>query len=261
MTDFEIGSATVQESEPVAMQVPISPTNAFSPEETSTDSEPAKEGNPPEHSPSVSLSSVFSSESTEKFIRSLSVGKLDSEMETEKETIVPQTTQAVTATPVQPSSPNITTPLPKLNNNPKQIKFTVRKVSRDTIAIPDSNKPRGSQHRDYAYGNLPENREKAQERRLSDKVSQLQHNQQKYDEYAARIEKISKEVDFLTNLLPPYNVEIDYVTRTKITKAIEKLRMKQDEIEKNKYSLGISISRLWREHDESEIFVRSVSKQ
>lgn len=133
----------------------------------------------------------------------------------------------------------------------------MRKVSRDTgetaVAAPET--------REYLYGNIPENRARAQERKNNDKVTQLQHSQRKHAEYTARVEKINKEIGFLTNLLPPYNVEIDYATRTKITRAIEKLRMKQDEVEKKKYTLGITISRLWREHDESAIWVRSVSNQ
>lgn len=212
---------------------------------------------PPGHSPSGSLSSLSSSDSTENLIKSLSMGKLN----LDGETGTAQTIQSIAASPVETGVTPAGALLPKNSNTPKPIKFTVRKVSRDTIAIPDSTKLKGTKQREYAYGNIPENREKAKERKQGDKLSQLQQNQHKYDQYAARIDKINKEVDFLTNLLPPYNVEIDYVTRTKITKAIEKLRMKQDEIEKKKYSLGISISRLWREHDENEIFVRSVSKQ
>ena len=53
---------------------------------------------------------------------------------------------------------------------------------------------------------------------------QIKATQLKYDQYVTRIGKIDKEIDFLVKLLPPYNVEIDYATRTKITKAIEKLR-------------------------------------
>lgn len=207
------------------------------------------------HSPSGSISSVSSSESTEKLIKSLSMGKLDINKDPDGPAVEP-----FTVSPIQPTLPTASAPLPRANSTPKPVKFTVRKVSRDTIALPESGAASQSKQRTYAYGNIPENREKAKDRKNSEKVSQLQTNQAKYDQYAARIEKINKEVNFLTNLLPPYNVEIDYVTRTKITKAIEKLRMKQDEIEKKKYSLGISISRLWREHDESEIFVRSVSK-
>lgn len=87
----------------------------------------------------------------------------------------------------------------------------------------------------------------------------LAASQEKYDLYSSRIEKINKEIDFLNNLLPPYNVEIDYTTRTKIVRAIEKLRTKQDELSKKKYSLGITISRLWREQDAGTMWVRSVS--
>ena len=37
--------------------------------------------------------------------------------------------------------------------------------------------------------------------------------------------------------------------------------MKQDELDKKKYSLGITISRLWRDNSDSDIWVRSVSNQ
>ena len=87
----------------------------------------------------------------------------------------------------------------------------------------------------------------------------LAASQEKYDLYSSRMEKTNKEIDFWNNLLPPYNVEIDYTTRTKIVRAIEKLRTKQDELSKKKYSLGITISRLWREQDAGTMWVRSVS--
>ncbi|CAN3372950.1 hypothetical protein DIRU0_C13080 [Diutina rugosa] len=83
--------------------------------------------------------------------------------------------------------------------------------------------------------------------------------QKKHDAYTNRISKIEKEIVFLSNLLPPYNVEIDYATRTKITRAIEKLRMKQDELMRKKYDLGITISRLWRGHDENDLWVKGFS--
>lgn len=240
-------------SDPVVDEVPVTPNPDSTTEETASNSELAK--SKIGHSPSGSISSVSSSESTEKLIKSLSMGKLDISKDSDAPVI-----EQFTVSPIEPTFPPVSALLPKPSSTPKPVKFTVRKVSRDTIAFPESGSATESRQRNYAYGNLPENKEKAKERKISEKVSQLQSNQAKYDQYAARIEKINKEVDFLTNLLPPYNVEIDYVTRTKITKAIEKLRMKQDEIEKKKYSLGISISRLWREHDENEIFVRSVSK-
>lgn len=145
--------------------------------------------------------------------------------------------------------------LPK--NERKPVRFTVRKVSRDT----GDTQPPAAESREYLYGNIPENRARAQDRRNGERMTQLQHSQRKHSEYTARVNKINKEIEFLTNLLPPYNVEIDYATRTKITRAIEKLRMKQDQVEKKKYTLGITISRLWREHDEGAIWVRSVSNQ
>lgn len=83
--------------------------------------------------------------------------------------------------------------------------------------------------------------------------------QKKHDAYTNRISKIEKEIVFLLNLLPPYNVEIDYATRTKITRAIEKLRMKQDELMRKKYDLGITILRLWRGHDENDLWVKGFS--
>lgn len=88
---------------------------------------------------------------------------------------------------------------------------------------------------------------------------QVQSVQLQYDQCTNKITKIQKEIDFLNNLLPPYNVEIDYHTRTKITRAIEKLTNKIDEIEKKKYNLGITLSRLWRDLDDSDIWVRTVS--
>lgn len=87
------------------------------------------------------------------------------------------------------------------------------------------------------------------------KLSAAQH---KYDQYEARIVKIDKEIQFLTNLLPPYNVDVDYNTRVKIQRAIEKLKGKQDELARKKYGLGITISRLWRASEGSEIWVRKV---
>lgn len=254
--------ASLHSTDPVVVEIPVTPNPEIAAtisEETNGKTE--ETGNIGEakgkigHSPSGSISSVSSSESTEKLIKSLSMGKLATNKGPDEPAVEP-----FTVSPIQPTFSAVSAPLPKANNTPKPVKFTVRKVSRDTIALPESGAANQSKQRTYAYGNIPENREKANDRKSLDKGSQLQANQAKYDQYAARIEKINKEVNFLTNLLPPYNVEIDYVTRTKITKAIEKLRMKQDEIEKKKYSLGISISRLWREHDESEIFVRSVSR-
>lgn len=198
-------------------------------------------------SPSGSVSSISSSDSTKRLIKSLSMGGLGAESAEASHIVV---------SPVLPAAPVAALPKPELK---KPIKFTVRKVSRDTISIPENGK--AGAPREYAYGNLPENRAKTHQRKPSDKAGQLLQHQAKYDLYALRVEKINKEVSFLTNLLPPYNVEVDYATRTKITRAIEKLRMKQDEIEKKKYSLGITISRLWREYDENETWVRTVSKQ
>lgn len=161
----------------------------------------------------------------------------------------------------------------------KPIKFTVRKVSHEQIKSPvlessnngnrfifsnshsnqyshDYKKVRSSSINSQSKDN---SNNKDNDNGKSRVYQQLDLTQMKYDQYASRIIKIDKEVNFLTNLLPPYNVEIDYATRTKIYKAIEKLKMKQDEIEKKKYSLGITISRLWRDLDDSDIWVKSVS--
>ncbi|KAK8441466.1 hypothetical protein ACI3LY_000228 [Candidozyma auris] len=232
------------------------------------------------HSPSGSVSSVESSESTKKLIHSLSKQGLsgvlpgaenskknDEKSNDEKSKIedtpnlnsgasTPATDVSAVQSPLSDTFPvNGGQGLPKER---KPVKFTVRKVSRETINTSATSSSSGQ--RQYSYGNLPENQE-PKERKPLTKNEQLQRSQNKYDSYAVRIEKINKEIDFLTNLLPPYNVEIDYATRNKIARAIEKLKMKQDEIEKKKYSLGITLSRLWREHDERELWVRSVSNQ
>lgn len=194
-------------------------------------------------SPAGSVSSILSSESTKKLINSLTSSELNSHIQ---------------VLPVLPKT-ELPPVAPKPVESKKPIKFTVRRVSHEnTIPVPGK---KASTPHSYKYGNLPENRTGAQDRRAADKESQLSRNQAKYDAYESRIDKIDKEIRFLENLLPPYNVEIDYSTRTKITRAIEKLRMKKDEIEKKKYSLGIAISRLWRDHDENNTWVRSVSKQ
>lgn len=242
------------------------------------------------HLPSGSISSVESSESTRKLIKSLSMRGLGdlpapadektsktqdtiNVLETAKENassndhsitishpgILGSSTPATDLSAVQsPVSDTFaasgTQRLPKTDKKP--VKFTVRKVSRETINT--SATPASNGQRQYQYGNLPENRE-PKERKPLTKNEHLQRSQAKYDLYTMRVEKINKEISFLTNLLPPYNVEIDYATRNKIARAIEKLKMKQDEIEKKKYSLGIALSRLWREQDERELWVRSVS--
>lgn len=177
-----------------------------------------------------SLSSINSDSSTGKLIKSLSVDKLNNQ---ENEV---------------PKEQTHTLRLPK-NSNKKPIKFTVRKVSHEPIKI--SNK---TNERQFSQG-------KKQVVESHKAYEQIKATQLKYDQYVTRIGKIDKEIDFLVKLLPPYNVEIDYATRTKITKAIEKLKMKQDELDKKKYSLGITISRLWRDNSDSDIWVRSVSNQ
>lgn len=203
-------------------------------------------------SPAESLSSILSSESTKKLISSFSRAKLNGKS---SDSALPISSLNQIVTPILPKPTPSGLVLPKAAESKKPIKFTVRKVSKEenvTSSARSSPKPRL-----YAYGNLPENRMKSAERHAGDLM--LQQNQLKYDSYVTRVDKIDKEIEFLLNLLPPYNVEIDYATRNKIIRAIEKLRMKQDEIEKKKYSLGISISRMWRDFDENETWVRSVS--
>lgn len=183
------------------------------------------------------------------------MANIDSKVTKDGTATGPAANSNTVVTPVLPQVASTGQTLPKLAENKKPIKFTVRKVSREeNVTIPSRTSPKPRQ---YAYGNLPENRKKAAERRSGD--STLQKNQEKYDLYVNRLDKIDKEIEFLLNLLPPYNVEIDYATRNKITRAVEKLRMKRDEIEKKKYSLGMSISRMWRDYDDNETWVRSVS--
>lgn len=172
--------------------------------------------------------------------------------------ITPATSPIISTETILPPSKVINNqPLP--NNNKKPIKFTVRKVSHES---PDPNL--------YANGSIDGGGRKVSGSEsnsiaTNESISQVQknvaHTQEKYDQYSKKIEKINKEIEFLQNLLPPYNVEIDYATRTKITNAVEKLKMKQDELEKKKYSLGITISRLWRSMDDNDIWVRSMGKQ
>lgn len=207
-------------------------------------------------SPTGSVSSLLSSESTRKILKKLSVN--DSLGEQKHSTTGGQI-QASSEVPVLHNDDSFNIRSSHLVEHKKPIKFTVRKVSRETIPL--QNEKRGNvKPVSHRYGNLPENRAKVTENKIGDKEHQLKHNQAKYDEYVTRIEKIDKEIQFLTTLLPPYNVEIDYATRLKITRAIEKLGCKKDEIDKKKYELGMSISRLWREFDDNNTWVRSVSK-
>lgn len=253
-------------------------TTKFDKKDQETPSTPVTEAPPLEgvgeksHLPTGSVSSVELSESTKKLINSLSMQGLSGALPAEDDKEAAPQTSGLTVQPIDlgASTPAtdvsaVQSPLsdtfPTTQRLPKQdkkpVKFTVRKVSRDTINT-SGNSSNGQ--RQYSYGNLPQNQE-PKERKPLTKNEQLQRSQSKYDLYAVRVEKINKEIDFLTNLLPPYNVEIDYATRNKIARAIEKLKMKQDEIQKKKYSLGITLSRLWREHDERELWVRSVSNQ
>jgi hypothetical protein len=230
-------------------------------------------------SPSVSsTSTVGSNSSTGKLIKRLSVHKnlnlsTDPATETSNEPPIP----AVPTTSEQPadtSAPSGTVgsgaPLPKSGVKRKPIKFTVRKVSHEPVNTPSSDlsslRDKGpsrqnssSKSHDHHHHHSHHNLHSRQLSESKPMTKALAASQEKYDLYSSRIEKINKEIDFLNNLLPPYNVEIDYTTRTKIVRAIEKLRTKQDELSKKKYSLGITISRLWREQDAGTMWVRSVS--
>lgn len=215
------------------------------------------------HLPSGSISLVELSESTKRLINSLSLQALSGSLPVadlntqvaEKNVEGSPTTMTTHSAIPSPDSETFSQRLPKLDKKP--VKFTVRKVSRDTI---NTSAGINNGQRQYSYGNTIDRLEPKERKPLS-KNEQLQRSQAKYDGYAVRVEKINKEIEFLSNLLPPYNVEIDYSTRNKIAKAIEKLKTKQDEIQKKKYSLGITLSRLWREHDERELWVRAKSNQ
>lgn len=210
-------------------------------------------------SPSVSsTSTVGSNSSTGKLIKRLSVHKnLNGQAEAVPTYAVnDEGTSSAGADPSKTANSDANV-LPKPANKRKPIKFTVRKVSHEPVNAPPS---------DLASQNeLNTKQHHKQHSRQSSDASKhnpqraLAASQAKYDQYTNRIDKINKEIDFLNNLLPPYNVEIDYTTRTKIVRAIEKLRTKQDELSKKKYSLGITISRLWREQDAGTMWVRSVS--
>mgnify|MGYP004708243501 CR=1 FL=1 len=156
------------------------------------------------------------------------------------------------------SKPELIAPAPKK----KAIKFTVRKVSHEYISSPDPNATNGNSENMFSVTKTAEsnNTNKLHSTLSAENPTHkiMIQSQEKYDYYTKKIDKIIKEIEFLQNLLPPYNVEIDYPTRTKIYSAIEKLKNKQDELEKKKYALGITISRLWRQKkDDSDFWVRS----
>lgn len=134
----------------------------------------------------------------------------------------------------------------------KAIKFTVRKVSRETIKLPTTSTTQYKAKRMSPQQSLEVD---------SKDAAKLRNAQTKYDQYKAKIAKIEKEINFLNNLLPPYNLEVDYNTRTKIVNAISKLNGRKDEIEKKKYDLGMIISRLWRVQEGTDIWVRSFDKK
>ncbi|KAK6205564.1 uncharacterized protein RJT21DRAFT_118062 [Scheffersomyces amazonensis] len=196
---------------------------------------------PTQASPSSSISSINSDSSTGKLIKKLSSANLVDDANTKLK-------------------------IPKNNNTDnkkKPVKFTVRKVSHEPIVSPLTspilqNHPIPNIQKNNNIRVISQTNEDNQAIKDGEKVRVAEY---KYEQYQERIQKIEKEIVFLSNLLPPYNVEIDYSTRTKITKAIEKLKMKQDEIEKKKYTLGITISRLRRDHEESDIWIRNFSNQ
>ncbi|KAK6461393.1 hypothetical protein DFJ63DRAFT_314024 [Scheffersomyces coipomensis] len=205
------------------------------------------------NSPSSTISSIHSDSSTGKLIKGLTT-----EQTIDNSLNIPKKTSQV--------------------NNKKPIKFTVRKVSHEPIKSPlpspvlqNSNNHNSSRTSSTNHKSSHQQQqsqittvhlvEHLEEQNLAKENEKLRIAEYKYEQYQERIIKIDKEIEFLLNLLPPYNVEIDYSTRTKINKAIEKLKMKQDEIEKKKYSLGITISRLWRGHEESDIWIRNFSNQ
>ncbi|KAI3402840.2 hypothetical protein KGF56_004301 [Candida oxycetoniae] len=196
-------------------------------------------------SPSVSsISSIETNNSTEHLIASLSSTQVNSQISESSK--IPQS-EAIKADILNNSLLDAKARQESKTPKKKAIKFTVRKVSHEPINASTATSPHISHshsHKDKVVSGEHED------------IRKLQSIQSKYDQYDARIIKIDKEIEFLIQLLPPYNVEIDYGTRVKINKAIEKLRMKKDEIEKKKYTLGITISRLWRSCEGSEIWVR-----
>lgn len=235
-----------------------------------------------------SLSSIGSSSSTGKLIKSLSTDRLKKDEVITAKPLSPPLSENTNHNQI-PSPPNDSktttqTPKPTLNNNNKKpIKFTVRKVSHEPINSPNIDTENFSSkhheldhhHRHHSKHRRSSSSNKApttatttfntgdgkEEERYIRINNQLDQTQSQFDQYHSRIVKIEKEISFLTNLLPPYNVEIDYSTRLKINKAIEKLTMKKDEIEKKKYTLGITLSRLSRELDNRDIWVRAASKR
>lgn len=230
-----------------------------------------------------SLSSIGSNSSTGKLIKSLSTDHLKKDDTITIQPLTPPLSENTNHNQMSPSASDETSkPVkPTLNNNnnnnnKKPIKFTVRKVSHEPIKSPSVEngnfKPYEKEHHgksrttsSSSQGATTVTTVKAgndkEEETFIRINNQLDQTQAHFDQYHSRIIKIDKEIAFLTNLLPPYYVEIDYATRIKINKAIEKLRLKKDEIEKKKYSLGITLSRLSRELDESAIWVRSAGKR
>lgn len=207
-------------------------------------------------SPSISsISSIGSDSSTDALIRSLStvnlLDKVDKRVEkTVKKieglsgiTAVPTTISEKSEGIVSPETPVVSNGIKSPQLPKKAVKFTVRKVSHESTKTSNS--------RAVKSGNADQK-----------KLDQLRRSQGKYDHYNSKINKIEKEINFLQNLLlPPQNYDVDFSTRNKIASAIVKLNNKKEEVEKKKYNIGISISRLWRFQDESDIWVRGFDKQ
>ncbi|KGQ91113.1 hypothetical protein MEU_03118 [Candida albicans P37005] len=152
------------------------------------------------------------------------------------------------------SSPNPSKePLRQPKFSPTNTKFNVTPHVSPIVSYSENKSQGQSQSRKSSVNSNGD----SQEHKHQQELHKLRKIEEKYDQYELRIEKIDKEIAYLKKLLPPYNVQIDYNTRVKINKAIEKLSMKKDEIDKKKYDLGITISRLWRNlGDGKEIWVR-----
>lgn len=155
------------------------------------------------------------------------------------------------------SSPNINKELPRQTKfSPTNTKFNVTPRVSPVVSYSE-NKNSHQQGQSQSRKSSVNSNGDSQEHKHQQELHKLRKIEEKYDQYEFRIEKIDKEIAYLKKLLPPYNVQIDYNTRVKINKAIEKLTMKKDEIDKKKYDLGITISRLWRNlGDGKEIWVR-----
>lgn len=136
----------------------------------------------------------------------------------------------------------------------KPIRFTVRKVSHEPIKSPDGLFSKSAKSTPVLGNSTSSESDQ-------NKLKQLRKAQSKHDYYSSKIKKIDKEIDFLNNLLvPPQNYDVDFPTRIKIGSAVEKLLLKKDELEKKKYTVGVTISRLWRFQEESDIWIKGFNK-